>query len=168
LKNHGLPGFRDWLVPDHDPPSEHRTTAGFSAEAWVEVFGISLAEARMFARLALELKLSPATVIAMMMAATVQQDGPFGGTRITAMREWMTAPEILHGIAKFALRALPLRLRPSHFMWPADKAFPWSADDCMAAVIGYEVKWPGDFGDFSDLLRGKWEMSDGYAILYQT
>ena len=48
-----------------------------------------------------------------------------------------------------------------------DKPFAWSAEACRAAMIGYAVKWPGSFADFRISLRGKWEMSDGYAALWQ-
>ena len=65
------------------------------------------------------------------------------------------------------LRGLPLDVRPTGFMWPADVRFPWSAEECRAAVLGYRVRWTGSLDDFDNRLRGEWEMSDGYAYLLQ-
>lgn len=52
-------------------------------------------------------------------------------------------------------------------MWPGDEPFPWTAVECKAAVLGYEVKWSGSFDDFLHHVRGRWEMSDGYGVLWQ-
>ncbi|MCW3477552.1 hypothetical protein [Limobrevibacterium gyesilva] len=69
--------------------------------------------------------------------------------------------------AAHAIDALSLDIRPSGFMWPRDKPFLWTPEECRAAVMGYQVKWKGDFDDFLKLLRGKWQMLDGYAFLHQ-
>ncbi len=50
---------------------------------------------------------------------------------------------------------------------PPDVAFPWSAEECRAAVLGYQVKWTGSRDDIDNRLRGLWEMFDGYAFLLQ-
>lgn len=63
--------------------------------------------------------------------------------------------------------ALPTDVRPTDFMWPPDRPFPWTADECKAAVIGYEVRWRGTTDNLLMHLRGKWELVDGYAVLYQ-
>ena len=63
--------------------------------------------------------------------------------------------------AEAGLRGLPLDVRPTGFLWPADVRFPWSAEECRAAVLGYQVRWTGGLDDFDNRLRSEWEMSDG-------
>jgi hypothetical protein len=69
-------------------------------------------------------------------------------------------------VSAAAATAISGDIRESGFMWPSDKPFPWSDADCAAAVRGYEVRWPLSRDEFY-LLRGKWEMVNGYAVLHQ-
>jgi hypothetical protein len=75
--------------------------------------------------------------------------------------------ENIKATTEIAVTALPINIRPTGFMWPTDKPFPWSAEECKAAVMGYEVRWPGEVKDFFEHLRGLWEMNDDYGFLLQ-
>jgi hypothetical protein len=83
---------------------------------------------------------------------------------LRGVAHWTSGRGATDVAAEHGLRGLPLDVRPTGFMWPADVPVPWSAEECRAAVLGYQVKWKGDF---NNRLRGEWEMSDGYAFLLQ-
>jgi hypothetical protein len=120
-----------------------------------------------FAAIAGELGLSPSSLIGSMVDQVVQIDErllQYG----RSLTDLITKTDLIDYAVQQGLDALPINIRPTSFMWPDDKLFPWTADECRAAVIGYEVKWPGEFEDFCEKLRGLWEMSDGYAFLKQS
>jgi len=122
--------------------------------AWAAALGLPPEQETEFARLATSMGLDAAGVLRAM------------GLR--GISHWASGREAAGVAADHGVAGLPLDIRPSGFMWPDDVPFPWSAEECRAAVIGYEVKWRGEFDDFLHRLRGLWEMSDGYAFLHQT
>ena len=136
--------------------------------SWAEAIGLPPDVAASFTRLAASLDSTPAEVLRQMVARVIALDRTLGAQGLAGFAAWTSKPEAVQATVDHALGGLPLDIRPSHFMWPPEKPFPWTADECRAAVIGYEVKWKGEFDDFLNLLRGKWEMADGYAFLHQT
>ncbi len=121
-----------------------------------------------FAGLATAMGSSPAEILALMVQRVIGMDRDMRGLGLRGLCYWVSGHEAADVAADYGVHGLPLDIRPSGFMWPTDVPFPWSAEECRAAVIGYEVKWHGEFDDFLQRLRGSWEMSDGYAYLRQT
>lgn len=137
------------------------------ADSWAVALNIPPDAATEFKRLAAAMNLSPADVLRKMVARVIGFDSELGPHGLSGLETWVHASKAVDDAVGHSIGALPLNIRPTTFMWPSDKPFPWTAEECRAAVIGYEVKWPGDFGDFLNLLRGKWEFAEGYAVLYQ-
>jgi len=135
--------------------------------AWVSGLGVPAETAGRFEKIAEELDLSAADLIGTMVAGVVEADERMRRFGLHGVGAWGTKRDAADALARQAVDALPIDVRPSGFMWPRDVPFPWTADECKAAVIGYQVRWRGEAGDFSTRLRGLWEMSDGYAFLLQ-
>jgi len=100
------------------------------------------------------LDLSPADLLARMMKQVVRMEDQLERYGVSGAGLWETKADMIVALAEHSTEALPADIRRSGFMWPSDLAFPWSADECKAAVIGYEVRWHGDFEDFVNKLRG--------------
>lgn len=152
-----LPGLRAWRV---DQGSERSAPA--HVEGWDAVVGLSQEQAREFRRLAEDMGLGPAEALRLMVecaARVVHQGREFGG--------WHSPEGAMRALRYFGLRGLPLRIRPTGLMWPSDQPFPWTCDEAMAALHGYAVHWPGSPDQFFQL-RGRWEMDDGRAFLWNT
>ena len=142
------------------------------SEAWAAALGLEPDQAAVFARLAAEMGLDAPALLRVMIARVAEADRDMRRHSLRGLGDWAGIDAGGRGaaagfVADYALGGLPLDIRPTQFMWPADVPFPWSAEECRAAVIGYEVKWRGSFDDFLNRLRGLWEMSDGYAVLRQ-
>ena len=138
------------------------------ADAWAVALNIPSDEAAEFDRLTASMGSSPSEILKMMVGGVLQMDRKLGAYGLPGIPSWVTARQAAEGLVDRGIHGLSIDIRPTGFMWPADKPFPWTAEECKAAVIGYEVKWNGDFDDFLNHLRGKWEMSDGYAFLHQS
>jgi hypothetical protein len=136
-------------------------------DIWATAIGLSAEQAEQFGRVAAELEMSPAEILKLMVERVIRLDRDVSRHALPSLKKWLSTGELADDVAEEALSGLPLNIRPSGFMWPSNKPFPWTAEECKAAVIGYEVKWPGDFDDFLNLLRGLWEMDEGYAFLKQ-
>jgi len=143
-----------------------------NSDTWATALGLSPEKATAFARLATAMGSSPADIIRAMIDRVVELDtnlqrhGLSGGiaywVRNNADRE-----QARMIAADTGINALPLDVRPTEVIWPTDVPFPWSAEECLAAVLGYQVKWRGTADDILERLRGKWELSaDGYALLW--
>ena len=135
--------------------------------AWASGLSIPADIAGRFETFARELDLSAGDLIGMMVARVVAVDADLRQVGLHGLASWGTREEAADAVAHTAVQALPTDVRPTGFMWPPDLPFPWTSDECKAAVVGYEVRWRGTFDDFATRLRGKWEMSDGYAFLRQ-
>jgi len=120
-----------------------------------------------FETIAGEFDLSAATLVGMLVARVVEVDAELRLHGLTGLSHWRTREKVEDMVVPTAMEALPIDVRPTSFMWPADRPFPWTADECKAAVLGYEVRWRGTSDDLFVHLRGKWEASGGYAVLYQ-
>lgn len=131
--------------------------------AWAAGLGLPPEQASAFARLAAAMGSDPAAVPRLMVGRVIGVDEDMRGLGLRGIAHWTRG----HGAAEAGLRGLPLDVRPTGLMWPADVRFPWSAEECRAAVLGYRVRWTGSLDDFDNRLRGEWEMSDGYAYLLQ-
>jgi hypothetical protein len=83
-----------------------------------------------------------------MIAHVLEVDRQMGAFGLRSLPNWVTKEEAVQAIADHAVGGLSLDIRPTGFMWPSDKAFPWTAEEYRAAVLGYKVKWRGDFDDF--------------------
>lgn len=136
-------------------------------KAWASGLGIPEDIAERFETLARELGLSAGDLIGMMVARVAGVDADLRQVGLHGLASWRTREEAADAIVHTAVQALPTDVRPTSLMWPPGLPFPWTADECKAAVIGYEVRWRGTFDDFLTRLRGEWEMDDGYAFLRQ-
>jgi hypothetical protein len=136
--------------------------------AWATGLGLSAEQVEAFKGLATAMALSPPDIIGKMVVHVLAVDREMRNHGLHGIPGWITPEQAVEVAVDRGLEGLSMGIRPSNFMWPADKPFPWSAEECKAAVIGYEVQWHGNFDDFLNCLRGKWEMSDGYAFLHQT
>jgi hypothetical protein len=136
--------------------------------SWAAALNVPPEEAAEFDRLTASMGSSPSEILKMMVDQVLQMDRELGVHGLRGVPGWISDRDAVQAVVDHGVHGLPIDIRPSSFMWPADKPFPWSAEECKAAVIGYEVKWKGDFDDFLKCLRGKWEMSDGYAFLHQS
>lgn len=136
-------------------------------DAWAAALALPPEQAAEFARLATDMGLKPVEILRLMVARVLGMDRSTRALGLRGIAYWTSGQEAADVAADEAVRGLPLDVRPTGFMWPDDVPFPWSAEECRAAVIGYEVKWKGEFDDFLNRLRGLWELSDGYASLRQ-
>jgi hypothetical protein len=134
---------------------------------WLTGLNLTAEDAAAFRALTEAMGSSPPEILKKMVAHVLAVDQGMKGLGLRGISGWVTPDQAVEGLVDHSFDGLSLAIRPSGFMWPVDKPFPWSPVECMAAVIGYEVKWHGDFDDFWNLLRGKWEMSNGYAFLHQ-
>jgi hypothetical protein len=138
------------------------------AGGWAAALGISDAEAADFEKLIDSMGSTPQKILRAMIGEVLAIDRKFGAYGLRGMANWITERQATESVVDHAMAILPLDIRETGFMWPPGKPFPWTADQCKAALLGYEVRWTGDFDDFLNHLRGKWEMSAGYAFLYQS
>ena len=136
-------------------------------DTWASGLGMPEDVAARFETIAGEFDLSAATLVGMLVARVVEVDAELRLHGLTGLSHWRTREKVEDMVVPTAMEALPIDVRPTSFMWPADKPFPWTADACKAAVLGYEVRWRGTTDDLVVHLRGKWELGDGYAVLYQ-
>ncbi len=134
---------------------------------WSVGLELSESEISAFDSVASALGAKPSALIDAMVRHVLASDSHMRSLGLNGIAAFATGREAIDDVAKDCIHGLPLDIRPSGFMWPADTAFPWSAQECLAAVVGYEVKWKGSFDDFLTHLRGLWEMSEGYAVLRQ-
>jgi hypothetical protein len=115
---------------------------------------------------------SPADIIRMMIDRVIEVDTNLKQCGLTGgLAHWVSKETDRERArvmaAETAIEGLPLDIRPTEVIWPTDVPFPWSAEECLAAVLGYQVKWRGTADDILERLRGKWELSaDGYALLW--
>lgn len=123
--------------------------------AWAAILGLSPEQEAEFTRLSAAMSLQPAEVLRAMMARVVEMDRDLRGLGLRGIGYWTSGREAAGVAAEHGMRGLPLDIRPSGFMWPADVLFPWSTEACRAAVIGYQVRWTGDPDDFIERLRGR-------------
>jgi hypothetical protein len=139
--------------------------SSMSEEVNVWAVGLSLPSEQVgeFIRISTALGSSPPELIRLMVEPVIALDVDLRVRGLSGLTAWFSGREA----AEQGIEALPIDIRPSGFMWPPDLPFPWSADECRAAVLGYQVKWKGSFDDFLNRLPGVWEMSDGFAFLRQ-
>jgi hypothetical protein len=135
--------------------------------AWAAGLGLAPGQAGAFARLAAAMGSDPGAILRLMVERVIGMDEDMRALGLRGVAHWTSGRGAADVAADHGLRGLPLDVRPTAFMWPADVPFPWGAEECRAAVLGYQVKWTGTPEDFDDRLRGMWEMSDGYAFLLQ-
>ena len=135
--------------------------------AWATALDLPAEQAEEFARLAGVMGSSPPEILRLMVGRVTEMDRDLRALGLRGVAAWVSGRKAADAAADHGAEGLPLDIRPSGMMWPADKPFPWSAEECRAAVICYEVKWRGGHDDFLHLLRGSWEKSDGYAYLRQ-
>ena len=136
--------------------------------AWAGALGLPPPLAAEFARLAAAMGSELAAVLRATGGRVVEVDRDMRALGLRGVGYWASGAATARVAADEAIGGLPLDVRPTGFMWPADVPFPWSAEECRAAVLGYKVRWKGDLDHFDRLLRGDWEMSDGYADLRQS
>ena len=122
-----------------------------------------------FTRLAGDMGISAATLISMMMAKVLDTDANLRRSGLNGLSAFKEKDYGARVAATIGANNLPTDVRPSDFMWPADRPFLWTAEDCKAAVLGYQVRWPGNLFDVDDRLRGHWEIDDDeYLVLSHT
>jgi len=139
-------------------------------QPWAAALDLNPETAASFERIAGELRIAPASLLGKMAEHLIDLDRHLGAHGLEGVGR-MT--QVLEGeaadwAAARSIDALGLKVRQTGFMWPADKSFPWTAEECKAAVLGYAVKWHGSLDDVFTNLRGKWQTWDGYVMLYQS
>jgi hypothetical protein len=139
-----------------------------SGDDWHTNLELAAEDADGFRALAEGMNSSPQEILEKMVAHVLEVDREMKGRGLRGLSGWVTPEQAVERLVDHSLDGLPVDVRPSGFMWPVDKPFPWSPEECMAAALGYEVKWHGNFDDFVNHLPGLWEMSDGYAVLHQS
>ncbi len=141
--------------------------AGDADHPWTAALALPPGQAAEFARLAAAMRSEPAAILRAMVGRLVEADRGMRALGLHGVGYWASGAAAARVAADEGIGGLPLDVRPTAFMWPADVPFPWSAEECRAAVLGYKVKWKGTPDRFDRLLRGDWEMSGGYAFLRQ-
>jgi hypothetical protein len=166
LQAHGLGGVKAWTGP---PGSGEGGTSAAEPETWAATLALDPDPAASVERIAGELNTTAGGLLRKMSRHIVDLDRDLEANGRGGVASWANflRGDVEGYAAEAAFGGLELRIRPTEFMWPSDKPFPWTAEECKAAVLGYEVKWPGSFDDFLQRLRGRWEMSDGYGVLWQ-
>jgi hypothetical protein len=76
-----------------------------------------------------------------------------------------TKAETAAVIVSIAVLGLPIDIRGTDTMWPTGQLFPLSDRECRAAMMGYQVRWRGDFEGMSEKIRHKWMPNKELAIL---
>lgn len=139
-------------------------------EPWASALALNPETAASLERIAGELKITPAALLGKMTEHLIYIDRHLRthGLGEIGPSTQMLAGEAADRAARNSIDAIGLKVQPTGFMWPMGKPFPWTAEECKAAVLGYAVKWPGSLDDVFTTLRGKWETSDGYAMLCQS
>jgi hypothetical protein len=135
------------------------------AEDALPHIGMPHDEEREFRAIADGLGMSAADLLRLLARRVVESDRSMRRYDINGIAFWRAGAQREREVSDIALMALPIDIKDDLCMWPADKAFPCSALECKAAVLGYEVRWPFGLDELS-LIRGKWELIDGYASLY--
>jgi hypothetical protein len=136
-------------------------------DAWAAGLGLPPGRADAFVRLAAAMGSDPTSLLRLMAERVIRMDEEMRAHGLRGVAYWVSGREAAKVAAEYGLHGLPLDVRPTSFMWPPEIPFPWSAEECRAAVLGYEVRWAASFDDFLHRLRGMWEMSDGYVFLLQ-
>lgn len=136
--------------------------------AWASGLGLPEDTVTQFETVAREFNLSAADMVGMLVAQVIKMDADLNRVGPHNLGFWRTKEDITGDLIQAAVRALPVEVRPTGCMWPPDRPFPWSADECLAAVIGYEVRWRGTADEFLMYLRGRWELTQGHAVLHQS
>ena len=137
--------------------------------AWASRLALSDQLAERFTTISEALSLSAGKLVGRMVAFVVTTHDEMRGVGPSDMLSGVSSGERGAMVVQHAMSALPTDIRPIEFMWPANKPFPWAAEECKAAVIGYEVRWCGTKDNFLNHLRGHWEMSsNGYAVRQQS
>ena len=167
LKAYGLGGVGSW-VGSLDLEDADRTTAPL--RPWASALNLDPEAVASFEGIASQLKATPPKLLWRMAEHLVDRDRDLEPRRQGGVASWTKSlgDDAIGYAATKAVDGLRLKVRPTGFMWPPDRPFSWTADECKAAMVGYAVKWPGAVDEFFRDLRGKWEMSDGYAMLYQS
>lgn len=134
---------------------------------WATI-NLSPEDAEAFEAVANGLHVAPDELLRRLALRVVEADRTARSYGLSGLAYWTTGDQALRITTDYPLDVLPVDIRETEFMWPPDLPFPWTAEHCKAAVLGYQVRWGGDFDDFLQKLRGKWEMIDGYAVLHQS
>jgi hypothetical protein len=132
----------------------------------LRLVGMPEAEEREFRAVAEGFGMSPSDLLRLLARRVVESERWLRQYEIGSVASWATGARRKQELADDSLRVLPLDIKERWCLWPVDSPFPWSAVECRAAVLGYEVRWPLGLAEFN-LLPGKWELLDGYARLFQ-
>jgi hypothetical protein len=173
LERYGLPRLGAWRTKSQVTVAveEENTEALPGSERgldWAADFDWPEELIQRFEVISQRLDLSPADLLARMMKLVVGMEDQLEIYGVSGLGLWEKKADMIVALTEHSTEALPVDIRRTGFMWPSGLAFPWSADECKAAVVGYEVRWHGDFEDFVNKLRGLWEMSDRFAFLKQS
>ncbi|MGG5890796.1 hypothetical protein ACLF3G_27265 [Falsiroseomonas sp. HC035] len=156
LRRRELGGVGDGLLPGHHAAE----AADRAAEGWSDGLDLDADEVVAFERVVAAMGLTAITAIRAMLAPVVKRGRMMGWSK--------DSEERLETIAFVAVRVLPMSIMPTGMMWPIAEPFPWSEREALAVVLGYEVRWTGSRDQFLTKLRGRWEMSNGRAVLWQS
>ena len=103
------------------------------AEAWAAALELTPEQASEFKRLAGELEATPVEILRTMVDRVIRMDLELRRYGSPGLGHWVSGKERVEIAAEYGIDALPLDIRPTGFMWPADKPLPWTAEECRAA-----------------------------------
>jgi hypothetical protein len=162
MRQRGLNGLGSW----RSGKSASKTEVGRDGR-WASAISVAEEDARVFEALAQSLGMAAAELLRGLVQRVVNFDDEMRRHGVEGLAYWTAREEAREVITDVALQALPMTIRESGFMWPADKPFPWTAEECRAAVLGYEVRWRGKL-DNIEHVRGRWEITEGFVYLHQS
>lgn len=117
------------------------TTTSDHRNRWAPALGVLPGQASQFTRIALGIGAAPPAILRMMIDRVVKLDRDLVSYGFQGLAAHSEVADLSNWVVAHSVNALPLDVRSSHFIWPPERPFPWSAEQCEAAVIGYEVKW---------------------------
>ena len=115
---------------------------------------------------------SPADLLAMMGTGVVEEDRAMlkrGSEGLGANNPFDDESWVIEAVVEHTIYPATGNVRPGQrIVWPADKPFPLTDAECAALVRGHLVRWPGTIGEYLTELPGKYELSGGYLMVYET
>ena len=102
-------------------------------EAWAVTLDLTPEQASEFRRLVGALGSTPVEILGSMVDRVIRMDQEMLKHGALGLGYWASGHERIDIAVSEAIDALPLDIRPTSFMWPSDKPFPWTAEECRAA-----------------------------------
>lgn len=75
-----------------------------------------------------------------------------------------TGADPIEPLATYAFDVIPISVKPTAQLWPANVPFYWTETQCKAAIMGYRVRWPGSIEEFLNHAPGRWDLDESGFI----